>query len=255
MGFLKKSSAPSELPDLAIDNLSEEDKPKGDIPTLATLPPKQNIEVKPTQSAGDVSKKPVAGEDYLEFMHEGVIPDAPAAETTREKVEEKKEVASEAAEAKAKEESGISSEIKKDIEKTILEADGKGNLYKSGFFGQVLDDINDEIKDLGNLEDWYEKKFLKQDVVSDMKGYWEGNKSDILIQSFGAEYKKEINEKIKILQALEEDWREIYFKLIKKEEEMKKEERELKETLSEFVDLCKRRRDVDGTKNKNKKSS
>ena len=80
-----------------------------------------------------------------------------------------------------------------------------------------------------------------EDVVSNMRGYWEGNKADIIIESFGAEYKRQINEKVKILRGLEEDWREIYFGLVKKEEEMKKEERELKETLSEFVNLCKRR--------------
>ena len=161
MGFLKKSSAPSELPDLAIDNLAEADKPKEEIPAINTLPPKQSVAAKPIVPPEE-KKKAVAGEDYLEFMHDGVIPDVPEKEESQEeKAPEKEDV---------KEEKTVSSEIKKDIEKTILEADGKGDLYKSGFFGQVLDDINDEIKDLGNLEDWYEKKFLKQDVVSNMKG-------------------------------------------------------------------------------------
>ena len=142
--------------------------------------------------------------------------------------------------------------LQEDIKKQISEHVDKGDeVLKDGFFDKILDDVNEDIGDLGKLGEWYEKKFLQQDVVSDMKGYWEGNKEDILIQSFGAKYKKEINDRIKILQKLEGDWREIYFKLIKKEEEMKKEERELKDTLSEFVGLCKgRKNDEKKTKKK-----
>jgi len=138
-------------------------------------------------------------------------------------------------------------EIKKQIDEHLGENDF---IKKAGFFDKILEDVNGEIDDLGKLEDWYEKKFLPQNIVSNMRGYWEGNKADILIQSFGAEYKRKINEKIKALQVLEGDWREIYFKLIKKEEEMKNEERELKETLSEFVGLCKRRKHGEEEKEK-----
>jgi hypothetical protein len=181
MGFLKKSSVPHELPDLALDSSN-------------------NINPKPV-----VEKKPVV--------------DASKHITPLSNVTEHEE-------------------IKKQIDEHL----GDDFIKKAGFFDKILEDVNGEIDDLGKLEDWYEKKFLPQNIVSNMRGYWEGNKADILIQSFGAEYKRKINEKIKALQVLEGDWREIYFKLIKKEEEMKNEERELKETLSEFVDLCKRRK-------------
>jgi len=215
MGFLSKSSAPSELPDLAIESLGRSapiesarqytqpivSQPLPILPKPIIIPQSQ--------------KKEVVREDCLEFSRDA-IQDKPAHD-----------------------------DIKKAIDNNLLRASESGKLSKSGFFDQVLNDINGEIKDLGNLEDWYEKKFLKQDVVSNMKGYWEENKADIIIESFGAEYKRQINDKVKILQELEEDWREIYFRLVKKEEEMKKEERELKETLSEFVNLCKRKKGGD----------
>lgn len=214
MGILKKSNAPSELPDLAIDSIhGETAAPAAAAPVQS--PPAQIAAPTPVANVQPVAAAPVApaqknalvaGEDYLE------IPEHAVPSVKQENV------------------------VKAVVDANIEEATKSS---RAGFFDQVLNDINGEIKDLGNLEEWYEKKFLKQDVVSNMKGYWEGNKADILIESFGAEYKKQINEKVQTLKGLEEDWREIYFKLIKKEEEMKKEERDLKETLSEFVDLCK----------------
>ena len=45
---------------------------------------------------------------------------------------------------------------------------------------KVFDDINGEIKDVGKMETWYEDKFMKEDVISNMKGYWANNKADII---------------------------------------------------------------------------
>jgi hypothetical protein len=237
MGFLKKSSAPSELPNLAIDGISPRDNSTTDelnrdvsvkktepvisapvatqpLPVLEDIPA-QPIAPKPIAQPSvapvtEEPKKEVAGEDYLEVSHD---------------------------EAAGK---LIHADIKKVINENVL---GDGSRFKKeSFFDEVLEDINGGIADVGKLEDWYEKKFAGEDVVSNMKEYWEGNKADIIIESFGAEYKREINDKVKVLRELEEDWREIYFRLVKKEEEMKKEERELKETLSEFVNLCKKRK-------------
>ena len=219
MGFLKKHNAPSELPDLAADSLGE--SAPVEIPPQATaavpvadpvLPAAPQPVVQPVVTSTVVAhipeEKPVAGEDYLEVSHEG----------------------------------GLHENIKKNVDESLAGNDADVKLPKVNFFDQVLEDINEEVKDVGKLGDWYEKKFMKEDVVGNMRGYWEGNKADIIIESFGAEYKRQINDKVKVLRELEEDWREIYFRLIKKEEEMKKEERELKETLSEFVNLCKRRK-------------
>ena len=238
MGFLNKNKAPSELPDLAVEgrHSNEPIYRKEEVPK-AIASPEVNRSAHPIETPskqnmggealnhmpmpGDIPKKvEVAGEDYLEFKEE-------QAEAPTRHEEVRKQL--------------------KDGMFGISEGD-----ERSGFFDNFIEDINGEIKDLGKLEDWYNNKFLPQDVVSNMRTYWEGNKEDILIQSFGKEYKEKINAKIKILQELEMDWREIYFKLVKKEEEMKKEERVLKETLSEFVDLCKRRK-LDGEKNEKSK--
>lgn len=227
MGFLKKGNAPSELPDLAIDSLRESE-PKKEIativhPPLPTAEPlaQHSVPAQP-EKVPEVKETSVAGEDYLEVSHN---------EALKNPVHER-------------------------IKNVIGEnADGDDELSKSSFFDNVLEDINGGIADVGKLEDWYEKKFVKEDVVSNMKGYWEGNKADIIIKSFGAEYKRQITDKVKILQELEEDWREIYFRLVKKEEEMKKEERELKETVSEFVNLCKRRNECGEEKKKEGKDS
>jgi len=221
MSFLKKSNTPDELPDLAIDSLNVPSQNPGvqqspiaaqnnfsqqSFPEQITSPPPASLPEKNIISGP--LKKEVRGEDYLEFSE-------PRQEGNLDV---------------KKEENPISEDFMKDNPE-----------ISQSFFDTVLEDINGEIKDLGNLEDWYKNKFLPQDVVSSMRGFWEGNKTDIIIQSFGKKYKDRINEKIKVLQGLEGDWREIYFRLIKKEEEMKKEERELKEILSEFVELNKRR--------------
>ena len=242
MGFLKKDRAPDELPGLAMNetNNSNTNKipevqsvepknvvahiapvhseenisigyPKTNFPSLphdepAIPEPKKAEQIKHVDPIVEHHKEEIKGEDYLEFSH--------------------------------KDHARINTE---EIKAKISEHIDGDEHSKFKYFDKVLDDINGGIQDLGKLEDWYENKFSSEDIVSNMRGYWEGNKADIIIQSFGGEYKKKINENVKNLQRLEEDWRAVYFQLIKKEEEMKKVEQELKSTLSEFVDLCKRR--------------
>lgn len=223
MKFLSKNKVPSELPDLAMDDSDEgfaEENHSGDVvsesavhpevPTSMVRPEVPKPIIPRQSSISEPPKNKVRGEDYLEFRH-------PEEE-----------------------------EIKQKIGENL--AEGENKYPQKNFFDQVLEDINGEIKDLGKIDDWYNNKFLPQDVVSNMRNYWEGNKADIIIQSFGEEYKRKINEKIRDLQELEGDWREIYFRMIKKEEEMKKEERALKELLSEFVNLCKGRKNGDNKK-------
>ncbi len=234
MGFLKKSNVPSELPDLAMDSLGANASRTIEPPIAKPAPISQFVEpqvsapvpVKNINIAPNL-KKEVAGEDYLTPRDDSNDPDFLNNQTFQKPIHE-----------------NVKELINEDISHSN-DSDKNGGFPKSSFFDDVLEDINGGIADVGKLEDWYEKKFVKEDVVSNMKGYWEGNKADIIIQSFGAEYKRQINDKVRALRELEEDWREIYFRLIKKEEEMKKEERELKETVSEFVSLCKRRKQGD----------
>jgi hypothetical protein len=113
---------------------------------------------------------------------------------------------------------------------------------EDGFFNKMQEDIHNEIANLNQLENWYKNKFLPQDVVSDMRNYWENQKSDSVIKVIGRNFKEKITEKTEKLQQLERDWQETYFQLIEKEEEIRKEEQELKKILSEFVELCKARK-------------
>jgi len=53
-----------------------------------------------------------------------------------------------------------------------------------------------EIHDLNKLEKWYNNKFLPEDVISDMRKYWESKKADSIIKVLGKSYQEEISHKI-----------------------------------------------------------
>ena len=46
------------------------------------------------------------------------------------------------------------------------------------------------------------------------------------------------------MQELEKEWQERYFDLIEKEEEIRDVEKELKKILGEFVEVCKKRKNL-----------
>ena len=128
MGFLNRQRAPSELPDLAIENGAPAAPKVSEPPTpIVQVPEKKSESVIPNIPKTDIPKEKIAGEHYLEFEHP--------------------------------------EESKQDIKKEIDERMGK-SVVDPGFFDQILEDINGEISDLGHLEEWYNKKFLPQDVVS-----------------------------------------------------------------------------------------
>lgn len=112
------------------------------------------------------------------------------------------------------------------------------------FFNKLLTDINVEINDVVKLEGWYNNKFINNDIVTDMKDYWEDKKHELVIKSIGKGFKEKISVKIESLQVLEGEWQDIYLKLIEKEEELKNEEKELKKIVSEFMEMCKRRGNI-----------
>jgi len=206
MGFLRRVRVPDELPDLAIEDGSmiPVTTPSEVWQGKGSLP--QTASIPSTQTTRITSHKEIQGEDFLEFQDREVQRTGDVPEALLTMAQEDKE--------------------------------------REGYFSKVLEDINGEMGDIGNLGDWYNEKFSQQDVVSDMKSYWEENKADMIIRSFGSEYKKKISAKLERLRQLEDEWREIYFGLIKKEEEMKREEKMLKETVSEFVELCKRKKQL-----------
>lgn len=114
---------------------------------------------------------------------------------------------------------------------------------RNSFFNNLQENITDEINDLKELEKWYNKKFLPRDIVNEMRSYWEGQKTNSVIRILGKNLQEKITEKINKLQELENDWQNIYFDLIEKEEEIKENEAELKKILAEFIELCKRKQE------------
>lgn len=121
---------------------------------------------------------------------------------------------------------------------------------EAGFFIDLNNDINKELGDLNKIESWYNNKFLQKDTVSSMKSYWEKQKNISAIGILGKNYKNKITEKTSHLQNLEKEWQAKYFEMIEKEEEIRKEERELKNILAEFVEICKSRKKENHEKNK-----
>lgn len=262
MGLLKKDKAPDELPELALNNSNNNQAPEvmNSTPSASPAPVQPALPPAPTRTAPKPETPSASESEVKQDPNYSPIPALPKPEIPKDsnldpimpKQEQTKDISpveNHSSQESQKEEKFDLKNLKSQLNETE-EVDGKTT---PKFFDQVLDDINDGIQDLGKLEGWYKDKFSSQDIISNMKGYWEGNKADIIIQSFGNEYKKKIKENIKVLQTLEEDWRVIYFQLIKKEEEMKKVEQDLKSTLSEFVDMCKDRRVKDEHKEKEDK--
>lgn len=111
---------------------------------------------------------------------------------------------------------------------------------EKAFFTRLLNDINNELDDGKNIEEWYKNEFFPKDIVTEMKNYWGNQKKELIFKSLGKSFKERIETKIKELKKMEEEWQNIYLNLIKKEENIRKEEEELKKIISEFVGMCNR---------------
>src|SRR3989339_754121 len=96
-----------------------------------------------------------------------------------------------------------------------------------------------------------QKKDIKEDVSQKkdlIKGSLDNEKTNSIIKVLGKNFQEKISVKINHLQSLEKEWQNIYFDLIEKEEEIKDEEKELKELLAEFVKICKKKSRDQGKK-------
>jgi hypothetical protein len=111
---------------------------------------------------------------------------------------------------------------------------------EKSFFKDLLKNVNEESKSLQKLDDWYTREFASKDIVHQMREYWEKQKPDLVMKYVGNEMKDKLITKTNKLHNLELEWQKIYFELMQKEEAIRQEEKELKETLSEFVKLCKK---------------
>jgi hypothetical protein len=118
----------------------------------------------------------------------------------------------------------------------------QNKFYDKSFFTELQGDILKEIEDLNSLEKWYKNKFMPEDIVTEMRSYWENKKTGPTIKVIGKDFQERISEKIASLQSLEKEWQDIYFNLVEKEEEIKEKERELKKILKEFIEICKRKK-------------
>lgn len=145
-------------------------------------------------------------------------------------------------------------EVIKSVEETLEDESLSrevSEVEQRSFFNDLQKNLDKELGNLDKLESWYDKKFLTQDIVSDMRNYWENQKTNSVLQILGKNFKERINLKTTKLQELEREWQNIYFDLIEKEEEIKDEEKELKKLLAELVEICKKKKMVLGDKNDN----
>ena len=222
MGLFKRKKVPSELPELALDDFESGEKEVHDY--LKKEEAKKPQEIKPTQSKEEVKEvsKPVIKKQIEKRVKTNL------GETEKEKVAVKEE----------SEEHKIEKPITES--KSVVESKTVPENEK-GFFSDLQKNLNEEISDFEEFEEWYKDKFEKRDVIKEMKGYWENQKTASVIKVLGKNFQEKISEKIAKLQELEKTWQGIYFELVEKEEEIKEQELELKDLLSEFVRICKKK--------------
>jgi hypothetical protein len=229
MGFLKlmdKKNVPDELPTL----ISEDIKKKSDEKKVYGLNEEFTTEMlnKPIAELGKREEnnlpesKPIQSkENQINKKHNRV---------TEERIEPEKNINENYVEKDV--------ELKKDI---ILEKKNYSKPPKDSFFTNLQENLNNEMDNINHLEEWYNNKLLPEDTLSEMKKYWEEQKSSSVIQVMGKDFQNKISDKINLLQELEKKWQESYFNIIEKEEQIKEQEKELKKMLAEFIGFCKKR--------------
>jgi hypothetical protein len=206
--IFKKTSAPDELPDLAIDEL------KKDLKKDFSEKEEPKYEEKKEEIAKPEEKKPE---------------EESSNETTAENTEDVKE--------EETEETTSKTDNSQPETKTSEE---KANLEKS-FFNPLLTELKKDNFDPTKINSWYQKRFAEKGAIEEMKEYWEKQKDEFITETVEKEFRVRINERMNTLQKLEAEWQEIYINLIKKEEEMKKEEKNIKKIIKEFSEVFKKK--------------
>ncbi|MFH1802000.1 MAG: hypothetical protein ABH864_00950 [archaeon] len=110
---------------------------------------------------------------------------------------------------------------------------------ESGYFKNLVKSITEETEDLDKLSSWYKNKFMPGDMVFQMREYWQKQQPELMLKNISGELKQKLAGKTEKLHALEKEWQEVYFNLLSKEEEIRKEEKELKDSLAEFIGMLK----------------
>jgi len=127
----------------------------------------------------------------------------------------------------------IQSGVLSEAEKAILQ---KETETEKGFFKKLIKDFTHEINS-EKLNQRYKEKILSEDIVNQMRGYWENQKPEIFLKNAGSELKQQLLIKAEKLNSLEKEWQNAYFSLIAKEEKIRQEEKELKRMLSELINI------------------
>jgi trichohyalin len=210
--IFKKTSAPDELPDLAIDELKKDLK-------------KDYSEKEEKKS--EEKKEEAPKQEKAEEITPKEEPEEEKENQDKTKEEDKEKIPSE-------------TEDKKDKKPEEKSTEEKVNLEKS-FFNPLLDELKKENFDPAKINSWYQQKFSEKGAIEEMKEYWEKQKDEFITETIEKEFKERINEKMNHLQKLESEWQEIYISLIQKEEEMKKEEKNIKKIIKEFSEVFKKK--------------
>jgi hypothetical protein len=212
--IFKKTSTPDELPDLAIDEL------KRDL--------KKEFSEKQEEKAEEKTPKPEEKKEEIPKSEEIPLEE----ETEQDKInqDEKEKVEEIIAETESKEE-------EKPKEKISID---KVNLEKS-FFNPLLAELKKENFDPAKINAWYQQRFSEKGAIEEMKKYWEKQKDEFITETIEKEFRERINERMIYLQKLEAEWQEMYINLVKKEEEMKKEEKSIRKIIKEFSEVIKRK--------------
>jgi len=222
--FLKKSKVPDELPDLVSDELGKNSENLDDISDSEFN--RDNDKKSEKQEKKVELKEIEEGEDSegssLDFKKDG----PKTLKVSKEDIDE----------------NGYAEEVKK----AVFESEKS----EKSFFNDLQKDITEEFSDLDKIEEWYKNDFSKKDVLSEMKDYWENEKTVSSLNNLGNEFKEKIEEKTKKLKKLEKEWQDTYFEMRDKEEELRDEEAELKELLSQFVEVCKKKKKSFGNEEK-----
>ncbi len=127
---------------------------------------------------------------------------------------------------------------------------------EQGYFKELIKSVTEEKQDASKLDSWYKNKFAPGDMVFQMREYWQKQQPELLLKNVSGELKNKLLDQTGKLHNLEKEWQQIYFNLIAKEEDIRKEEKELKDSLSEFISLYKNslsKESLSGSKTKNKK--
>ncbi len=218
--MFKKSDAPDELPDLAIDELKKDlkkdysEKPQESGATQEAVETKQETEK--TEEKEEVPKKEqeTPEESQEENTEEGTTEQETDNESDKQEEIERTEI----------------EEVEEKPKETIEE---KVNLEKS-FFNPLINELKKDDFDPAKINAWYQKRFSDKSVIEEMKEYWETQKNEFITETVEKEFKARIKERMNKLQQLETEWQEIYIKLAEKEEEMKKEEKNVKKIIKDF---------------------